>query len=128
MPSRAESLQAWFWSARPLLEIADALKRPLGLGAIDHDAENVYEWIEAPLPEMGTTLNLSRQHDADDPAERDRVTVILRLDQAGPSTEELEPLCQRMADTLDLDVWMGTVAYLGGEQYDYRPRQRLRPS
>ncbi|MBW2526961.1 MAG: hypothetical protein JRI23_22455 [Deltaproteobacteria bacterium] len=120
-------MQGWFWSSRPLVEIALDLRAALELGPIHSDVENVYEWVEAPLGEAGTTINLSRQHDPDDGDEQDRVTLLLQSDGGSLDDAAMIRIGRAIADTLQVELHIGSIEYLQGDEYDYRAERVLRP-
>lgn len=51
-----------FATALEFSEIAERLAPETAKDALDHDSENVYEWMNLEIPALEFSLNVSRQH------------------------------------------------------------------
>lgn len=123
--------KAWFFSPEPLEEIGEAFVRA---GIVDHfdgDEENVYEWLEAETGK-GTSVNISRKHGLDElPRNSSQKIREVRLEEPVTVTTgdpgEIETIAVQIAQALQCTVSLGTVIYLGGDEYEFRESHKIHP-
>lgn len=114
-----DELCFWFVSDRLLTTIWDLLAPVLKTADYDLEGENVWEWIDTSSLDHKYIFNITRQHkDLNHP-------VILRVKYRPENwrPDLHEEIGQQLADTLQCEVSTGTVAYINGNKYAFKPDQ-----
>lgn len=120
---RPYSAKLWLVYAGTLEELASRLREAEIIGEAELDFENVYEWIEAPLRGSNIGLNLSREHSMDEAP----LDVLLMIEEQAPSEALIDGLAQRLAVALGVEVMVGEIEYLGGDDYRRTMKRRFAP-
>jgi hypothetical protein len=123
-------LKFWIYTPLDLVAIAYGLAAAGVIEDFHCDSENVYDWcIAAPAGRADIELNLSRKHDdgATDPEEPLSFLVISRNDTCPPEGLVRE-LAARVNAALQTMVYIGTIEYLGEDDYCYTATKKLNPT
>ncbi len=132
MKSNSKNYKIWFYSERSLDTPAEIFFDKGLIGKFDVDYENVYEWIEAQSMESSVEFNISRKHsyleDFEEGCEdqiksnlKEPITLMLMYDNDNtkPLDSEIETIANQINLILSTKVYLGTVTYLGGDDYEY---------
>ena len=125
MTGNIKELRFWFSTGETMDRIAVELKKHGVIQKYGSDFENVYEWFVASTAIPGITLNVSRKHNNGEAVSGEPVTVLLMYDREEPGDGEVEGLAERFGRALDVEVCLGRVEYLGGDDYLYHERMRI---
>ena len=130
MKSKRKNYKIWFYSEKHLEDIATEFHNEKLIGEYYYDYENVYEWIEAQSIDSSFELNISREHSywndyeegsAEQKAEnlKEPITIMLMFDSKEPSDIIVEEIAKQINSILTCSVYLGTIKYLGGNNYEY---------
>ena len=112
----------WFHSEKSLRDLGNVIEAGLNTDPFEHDAENVWEWIEAKSKDGRYRYNVTRRHkDFSYPV---RITTYSRSGYL--DTEELNQLGLRLAEALKTDVMLGLVEYIDGNEYKFTEEKAFR--
>lgn len=126
-----KQIKAWFFSPEPLEEIGEAFLRAGIIESFDDDEENVYEWLTA-RSHAGMSLNISRKHGWDELPRNSSREKIREIRMKEPITvtannENIQDIAEHIAEALQCSVSIGTVIYLGGDDYEFRESHKVQP-
>ena len=100
--------QIGFWSKEELSDLSPRLARIFEVSSLDRDYENAWEWLESTTTD-GLHVNISRTHDWETGDHHLPVVVSLRRGGGFLSAEEVERWARKLAESLDVDVSVGSV-------------------
>lgn len=130
MKSKSKNYKIWFNSEKSLESIAKTFSEKELIGEFEYGFENVYEWIETQLYDSSFELKISRKHCYSQEFEesskeqlnanlKEPIRVMLMYNENEPSDDEIEKIANQINLILTCSVWLGTVIYLGGDDYEY---------
>lgn len=129
--TRPCATKLFFAHEGPLDELAEQIQQAGIIGAYELDYENVSEWFTAPLRRgQGIELNVSREHggsDEDEEAAEGPVHVLL-MAREDPDQALVDDLAVELATLLDVEVAVGEIEYLGGDDYRLDAERRFTPA
>ncbi len=103
------------------------------------DAENVYEWISCDFDNGEYELNISIEHDYEDPVCRKNNVLEFRLIENNElkdvtlarncaERETVEALARKIADTLNIELSVGNIEYNSKNKTEYIEEYKITPS
>lgn len=124
--SKVKALQFWLCADAALNEIAERLVAAGIIANYQLDSENVYAWFTARLPGASWELNVSHKHHEDELTPDEPVCFLLMYHDAEPADAVVKDLARNVAHGLKTDVLIGTIQYLGGDDFSYHPQEQIR--
>lgn len=119
-------LKFWIRSGRPLDEIADALQHAGVIDAYSLDSENVYEWFTCVPSGYNVELNVSRKHyDGDLDFDEPLAFLVIGQGQETPPENLVTELAAAVHTVLQTPVWLGSIEYLGNDEFRYQAVRSL---
>lgn len=122
-------LDYWCHTDLPL----NAIFARFSTGFITHDsemdAENVWCWVEGTTEEGQLSFNISRKHHAGHEPERTHLPVepiSIRFILHQPDLNE-SALGQKLANALQLEIFLGTMHYMGGDEFTFLAQKSFQP-
>ena len=110
-----KQIKFWFHSDQHLLELSKLIEIALETKPFSHDAENVWEWIEAETQDGLYRFNISRKHkDYSYPVQ---INVIYK--EGKSLTEIRASLGRRFTNALKKNIKFGSVEYLGSNDFEF---------
>ncbi|WP_103068446.1 hypothetical protein [Aquimarina sediminis] len=130
MKSNSKKYKIWFYSKRPLNDLAETFFEKGLIREFEYNYENVYEWIEAQSTDQSVELNISRKHSYLEGFEKGRedqlksnleepITLMLMYDNVEPSDSKIETIAYQINLVLATKVYLGLVKYLEDDDYEY---------
>lgn len=130
MKSKRKNYKIWFYSEKHLKNIATEFNNEKLIGEYYHDYENVYEWIVGQSINSSFELNISRKHyywsdyeegniEQQTKNLKEPITIMLMFDTKEPSDSILEEIAKKVSLIMSCSVYLGTIDYLGGDDYEY---------
>jgi hypothetical protein len=113
----------WTHTARPLSELAERLLQNGVIASANHDYENVYEWLECHLQGGTVELNISRKHHDGDIDEREPLAFLLIGKDVAAMDAMVDDIANQVKSALQMPITLGTIEYLGGDEYRYVPSE-----
>src|SRR5689334_11122187 len=110
----------WFISELNLVNLCQILEIELQLQEFEFDMENLYEWAEAEAQDNSWKINISRKHREGDPLPDEFYHILF----AG-QPPDLNIIAQQIATIIKVPVNLGSIIYLGGDDYDYKVIQQF---
>lgn len=111
----------WTYTAGPLPELADMLLRSGIVTTAEHDSENVYEWLKCRLSGESIELNISRKHQDGDLDGTEPLAFLLIGTDGSAMAKIVDGVAGRVASALQMPMTLGTIDYLGDDEYRYNP-------
>ncbi|MBI4749725.1 MAG: hypothetical protein HY774_14655 [Acidobacteria bacterium] len=96
---------------------------------VEIDAENVWCWAEGTMEDNQTSFNISRKHYIGVEPELPHLPVepvSIRFTRVHSSVKELE-LGQKLADVLQLEIFLGNMHYVGGDDFLFLAQHSFQP-
>lgn len=115
----------WFSSGLSLEDIGNQLIVAGLVVEFYYDAENVYEWIIAKTLDNKIDLNISRKHNDGSNVSNEPITIIVEYAETEPSDSYVERIAGIVARALQTEVSLGTVEYLGGDNFRYNVQNKI---
>lgn len=109
----------WFFAGRELGDIMEDLKEPLQLPEFSRDYENSWEWYESGHSSGDFYFNMAREQNEGN----GRYDCPIILDISDTLNISLESIGERIATTLNVDVYYGLVYHFNGVEYKYKPKK-----
>jgi hypothetical protein len=125
MKSKVKDYRAWFFTPHPLSDVGDKLVASGIYTRFYRDSENVYEWIICDTSDEDRQLNISRKHWKGNLPPDEPTVLLLMFDESGPQDIEVKEMAAKVAHALGVNVTLGTVEYLGGDDFRYHPSERI---
>lgn len=125
MNNKVKPFCFWFTSGRSLIEIGNTLLVHGIICDVAYDHENVYEWIEAQTNNVALDLNIARKHKEGTGIAHEPITVRLMYAHNEPSDTLVEKIAMSFAKRLNTEVSLGTVDYVGGDDYRYNEQRKI---
>ena len=94
------------------------------------DAENVWCWAEGTTEDGQLSFNISRKHHAGHEPERTQLPVepvSIRFIRHQPNLNDSE-LGQKLANALQLEIFLGTMHYMGGDEFTFLAQTSFQPA
>ncbi|WP_074405983.1 MULTISPECIES: hypothetical protein [Aquimarina] len=130
MKTNRKNYKLWFYSEKPLEDIATEFYNKKLIEEFQYDYENVFEWIEAHSIDLSYEFNISRKHSywsdfkegsVEQKKEnlKEPISIMLMYENIEPSDGLLEEIANQIHLTLNCSVYLGTINYLGGNDFEY---------
>ncbi len=120
-----KQLRFWFFSDLELEEIGRILLQKNIITDFRYDYENVYEWIEAQTDNANIDFNIARKHNDWENFSAEPITVLIMYSGLEPSNNIVEKKAKLFAEKLQLPISLGTVDYLGDDNFEYNEQKRI---
>jgi hypothetical protein len=127
----------YLWVITPLdLEMfCNQLRDELQLPAFNFDWENVWQWGLTKIENGCVEINISRKHNHGKPLVEEPIMVLLLVENTAPTNYNKSWLMKNLvltygqiiANLAKQPVSYGTVEYLAGENFIYKPSQTFKP-
>ena len=114
----SETAHFWFTSERQLEDLWRTIAAELKAKTVNHDHENVWEWIEAKSKNGMYQFNISRKH-------RDtQYPVHIKVSCLGqePTSSQRDELGKQLAKALKAEIKYGVVKYLEGNEFQFQEK------
>ena len=118
----------WFSSRQSLGEIGKLLVNQNIISGYEYDFENVYEWIIGTTSNANIDLNISRKHKDWEDFSEEPIHVLTMYSGNEPSNELVDRLANMFNKCLKVEIRLGTIEYVGGDDYQYNEQNRLNGS
>lgn len=92
-----------------------------------YDYENVFQWIELSTHHATNQWNVSRKHSQGGQSEREPIMMVWMTNEGKPEKKKVEEMAGRVANLLGIEVYLGKVAYLGGDECEFIPEKIIVP-
>jgi len=114
----------WCLSDRSLDELFALFRTQFPCEEFDHDAENVWAWIEGITSDQQLGFNITRRHHMGEPLPVEPVAFRFTTYSANADTKQLGSL---LAKSLHTNVYVGEITYVSGDQFSYRQVECFTP-
>lgn len=122
---KVKEYRFWFNTNLPLSEIGSLLLNQGVISDYNYDYENVYEWIVGQTDNINIDLNISRKHNDDGDISYEPTTALVMYSGKEPTNKFVERIATIFARKLQVEISLGTMEYLGGDDYKYNEENRI---